>query len=135
MMHQLNYPVLTTAKSCQLHKRHRPKNETVEIHHIVPRGWQHIAWQPKQPWPDEAKDPYEAGIMLWDARTIDLCPTGHRNVHFYIVQFMGAWRDEMPLPRGELNTTKGIAMLALQRFQAVGGNLQELIDLHQWGQA
>jgi hypothetical protein len=57
--------------ACSLHRIHRPRNLTTEFHHIIPQAWQ-LTLDPK----------------LFDRRTIELCPTSHRNVHFWIVKLM-----------------------------------------------
>jgi hypothetical protein len=100
--------------SCQLHKIHRPLSMTVEYHHIIPQAWQHfILGEPK----------------LWDKRTIGLCPTSHRNVHYWIVRLM---KGPIPLrPTREVH----VAQLALERFTLAGYDLQVLRDHKLWGQA
>jgi hypothetical protein len=121
--------------ACELHKLHAPRNLTVELHHIVPVAWQ-LAWQPAvAPYPGRDRD---GRGMLWDARTIACCPTGHRNTHAWIVRMMHALSgSDDPLtaklavsPRG---TQGAQAYLALCRFTQYGGRLQQLVAAHQWG--
>lgn len=123
--------------SCELHKRHAPENRTLEVHHVVPVAWQ-LFWQPPQPWPFPGNDTEGRG-KLWDDRTIVVCPTGHRNVHFYIVQFMHAVVDESAQRAFETvkatpSLTTGWATQALRRFKEVGGELPALAA-HEWGES
>lgn len=112
---------------CAVHRSHAPRNLTIEVHHIVPVGWQHIAaWQPAMP-PFPGPDTEGRG-ELWDDRTIVLCPTGHRNVHTLIVALM---HGEKPRKSAELP----IAQDALARFQAVGGDLDVLRAAGEWGES
>lgn len=109
--------------SCVAHRLHAPVNMTVEAHHVVPQAWQY-AWQPAlMGFPGRG----DHG-MLWDARTVELCPTGHRNVHALIVALMHG----RPVPR---RRELAIARLALTRFQEAGGDLQLLRDRRLWGEA
>ena len=77
-----------TQQACELHRLHSPRNLTVEWHHIIP-----VAWQLRTPLagPGPAPGPDTDGRgMLWDTRGVWLCPTGHRNVHYWIVALMHA---------------------------------------------
>lgn len=76
---------------CEAHGFHQPSHMTVEYHHVIPVAWQLHTATPATP-PSPGPDPDGRG-MLWDNRTAWLCPTGHRNVHFYIVRFMHAVAD------------------------------------------
>jgi hypothetical protein len=124
--------------ACELHRLHTPKPLTVELHHVIPVAWQ-LHWQPAvAPYP--GKDPDGRGL-LWDARTVSCCPTGHRNVHAWIVKLMHAMAGEdiqtaidamTPPGRGSQFTT---ATLALYRYQQYGGRLQDLIAAREWGAA
>jgi hypothetical protein len=119
---------------CELHKSHSPANLTVELHHVVPVAWQ-LMWQPAvAPFP--GRDPDGRG-MLWDARTVACCPTGHRNVHHWIVALMHAVTGEDPLQaehvvRGRRDQYDW-ACQALLRFKEAGGSLQALVAAHEWG--
>lgn len=57
-----------------------------ELHHVIPQAWQN-AWL--------------EGEKLFDPRTVPLCPTGHRNVHFWLVALMHA----LPATVLDVNTT------------------------------
>src|SRR4051794_24334408 len=70
---------------CALHKEHRPPALTTELHHVIPRAWQATWAPPTAPFPGTY-----AGQRLWDARTVELAPTCHRNVHALIVRVMHA---------------------------------------------
>jgi len=124
--------------ACELKMRHQPKNLTVELHHVIPVGWQ-LTWAPQiAPYPGQD----QAGRgMLWDCRTIPVCPTHHRNTHFWIVKLMHALAGgEDPQaafaaaegPRGGGQAKWGLE--ALLRFKAVGGSLQQLVAAHEFGQ-
>jgi len=85
---------------------------------------------------------------LWDARTVPICPTGHRNVHFWIVRMMYVAKEKEKVletlwvpdiikavkPRDHRNEFK-TACLALERFTEMGGSLSFLIAKHQYGEA
>lgn len=125
--------------ACELHKAHSPANLTVEVHHVIPVAWQ-LFWQPQvAPYP--GKDPDGRG-ELWDARTVSCCPTGHRNVHTWIVALMHALTGEDPAQaRVALKgaSRAGVqldwAYQALVRFKAVEGSLQALIAAHEYGES
>jgi hypothetical protein len=111
---------------------------TLEVHHIVPVAWQ-LSWQPAiAPYP--GRDPEGRG-ELWDARTIACCPTGHRNVHHWIVALMHALTGEEPVQAAHAveaehgGTQFSWAVQALSRFKGVGGSLQALIAAGEWGTA
>lgn len=128
-------------EACALHRHHgTPVPLTVEKHHIVPRSWDRIYIPPVAPYP--GRDP-EGGPPLWDARTIPLCPSSHRNIHHWIVALMHAVAAEDPaqalaavkaanmLARGP---QLAVALEALTRFKAAGGSLQQLVAAGEWGQ-
>lgn len=126
--------------ACQLHKSHSPAPLTVEQHHVVPRGWQHT-WQPSTP-PFPGKDPEQPGAVLWDARTIPVPPTCHRNVHVWIVRLMHALEGgEDPVQafakvKGAAGGTQAKwALEALVRFKEAGGSLQTLVAAREWGES
>jgi hypothetical protein len=61
-----------------VHGSHRPEALTLVFHHIVPREWQ-SEWAPgvgKPQWGDRHK--------LWAPDCIQVCPTGHANIHYHI---------------------------------------------------
>lgn len=109
---------------CSLHKRHGPKNLTVELHHVLPRGWQRT-WTP--PGATVTTDP--AYGPMWDPRGVLICPTGHRNTHACIVALMHG-----QTPPGT-RTEVACAQLALDRFTQAGGSLDTLRAAHEWGEA
>lgn len=127
-----------STEPCELHKNHSPSNHTIEFHHLVPVAWQ-LAWQPSTPPPSPGPDPDGRG-ELWDNRGAWLCPTGHRNVHYWIVSMMRKtsehehydWSDTTEIPS---DATTEMARLALERFTAVGGSLLLLANKGQWGQS
>lgn len=124
---------------CGLVGQHRPAPLTIEQHHLIPVAWQQQTWQPATP-PYPGVDPDGRG-SLWDARTMPLCPTHHRNVHALIVTLMrqvALNRTEQipsvrvaPAHRLEL----GIAVDALEHYQAAGGSLLFLTARREWGEA
>lgn len=145
--------------TCAAHKIHVPRTLTTEMHHVIPQAWQAF-WAPASAWWPAAGQPAHPGEAwmsnhmhdrvrppVWDPRTIELCPTGHRNVHFYIVRLMHAATDEsveqavknylhIDLRRRPPRAAEfGIAKLALQRWVAAGGSIGVLQANGQWGQA
>lgn len=122
--------------SCLLHKVHLPSNLTVEQHHIIPVAWQLQPFKPDVPM-FPGPDPDGRG-MLWDNRTVELCPTGHRNVHYWLVKLMhGLSGSEDPLVAYKAVKGRGVqfstAYLALCRYKEAGGSLQALVAAHEWG--
>jgi hypothetical protein len=81
--------------------------------------------------------------MLWDDRGVTLCPTGHRNVHSWIVAMMHAIassKNEDPQlafaavkPKGRAPVELPIALEALTRYQPFG-SLLALTAAGEWGQ-
>lgn len=125
-------------ETCSLHKAHYPTPLTVEDHHVVPVAWQQT-WQPAvAPYP--GIDPDGRG-KLWDARTIPVAPTCHRNVHAWIVRLMHALVGEdahqafVAVKGGPAGTQAHWGLEALLRYQAVGGTLQQLVAAGEWGHA
>jgi hypothetical protein len=127
--------------SCEIHKYHFPKPLSTEAHHVTPQAWQRV-------WCPETSLTY-AG-WLWDEHTVDLCPTGHRNVHRHLVKLMktfeAAWDTRGTLDeRGVLEATRlyvfgkrlsreeAIALLAPSRWLNAGGSLNVLTDKNQYG--
>ena len=131
--------------TCSLIGRHSPAPLTTEAHHVIPVAWQ-LFWQPATA-PFPGKDPDGRG-MLWDSRTVDLCPTHHRNVHALIVVMMrqvaAASEDAVPVApfpglTGRTVRSHGreleIARTGLQRVLDVGGSLLALTGAGEWGEA
>lgn len=78
---------------CSIHRYHWPKALTDESHHVIPQAWQRFAeasraGAPLQTAAQLALD--ASSYALWDRETVELCPTGHRNVHAWIVRLMKA---------------------------------------------
>lgn len=128
---------------CELHKAHRPANLTVEFHHVIP-----VAWQLHTPNPSARPSPgpdQDGRGMLWDNRGVWICPTGHRNVHHWIVVLMhalnanpdaaipGAWKTAVPagVKRG---TEAQTALLGLQRAASCSVDFAALAAAGEWGQ-
>lgn len=92
--------IATTAAPCEVHKQHYPKPTYQEEHHVVPQAWQQV-WKPAvAPHPGQGTD----GRMLWDARKVNVCRTGHGNVHHWLVLAMQAHEKQ-----GGDNSTEAIA--------------------------
>lgn len=133
---------------CDLHRSHGPEPTYLEVHHVVPQAWQ-ATWQPPPPWPYPLASPDRPGLTLWDARTVNVCRTGHGNVHHWIVRMMELGRDRESDDVGSLiqlvldetrlaghhpgRSDLEWASQALWRFQEVGGELATLIAAHQYG--
>lgn len=100
--------------TCEAHKSHRPEPLTSEAHHVIPQAWQNYALGAEK---------------LFDKRTVLLCPTGHRNVHTYIVMLM----KEQPVTKRSKEAN--IARLALSRWLETGRTLEELRERKLYGQA
>lgn len=136
--------------TCEVHSphyRHQPPPRTLEQHHPIPRGWQAL-WAPQvAPFPGSY-----AGVSLWDARTITVPPTCHRNVHYLIVRVMHALAgtsgpvtaDDVDaavraVAAAEHTTPRApelqCAALAPLRYIAAGGNVRTLIAAGEWGEA
>jgi hypothetical protein len=133
--------------ACELHKSHTPTNLSVETHHIIPRGLAAaLAAAKAMPFPGPDT---EGRGELWDCRTVQCCPTGHRNTHVWIVRLMHALKSaevdeavEQIRSRvtrahrsGALGQQYAYAEQALARFKEAGGSLAELVAAHQWGQS
>jgi hypothetical protein len=140
----------TLAVACTVHRVHAPRPLTVELHHVIPQAWQQVFTGPLRPEPEilaasrRVPGRGSEGRKLWDARTVALCPTGHRNVHAWIVRIMHLCPGEDPavathLARHGDRRARGaefdLAVLALTRFKDAGGQLQALVAARQWGEA
>lgn len=115
--------ILNTSNSCVAHKVHYPRSVAQELHHVVPQAWQ-VFWKPST-WTTKG---------LWHPETVALCPTGHRNVHHYIVAKMKAiaGQEHIKVPHSK---EAEIAQEALSIWIAAGGSLMDLVRAGQWGQA
>jgi hypothetical protein len=142
--------------ACEVHPsgRHTPASLEAQDHHVIPRHWQQL-WAPAAaPYPGTFSE-FGVTQTLWDARTVKVPPTCHRNVHGRLVQLMHVL-DEMrhltasPLDvnaaavivskrAGRLTTMANqeirCAMLAPLRFIEAGGQIGLLLDGKAWGQA
>jgi hypothetical protein len=132
---------LLVSGTCELHKIHAPKNLTVEFHHIIPVAWQLSTTVAHPPYPGQ--DPDGRGV-LWDNRTMCLCPTGHRNVHNWIVQMMHAAvaaDSDDPLVaykdvKKRLSRELQVAYDALTRYTSESSSsLLALAAAGEWGQS
>lgn len=109
----------------------------IEAHHIIPRAWQRV-WRPVASLSD----------VLWDERTIDLCPTSHVNVHVLLVAMMKNYegqtrgineRDKLRLAWLETQRQHGsdraleVALDAPRRWLDHGGSLDDLVEMKQYG--
>lgn len=115
-------PPETTTAACQAHESHRPRPHVNEFHHVVPRAWQAF-WQPPNARP------------LWAPHTVPLCPSGHRNVHWWLVRMMGvvinnditeAAQEARRGVRGGPTSEQVIAVDGMRAFHEAGGDLQAL---------
>ncbi len=116
---------------------------------MIPVAWQlHTTLSGAAPFP--GLDPDGRG-MLWDSRGTWLCPTGHRNVHDWIVRMMHALADvsstdplvaykavrprvppkEFPVAYQALTRFMGEAAYGLS---AQGLTLLALTQMGEWGQ-
>jgi hypothetical protein len=124
--------------TCTLHRVHRPKPLTIEQHHIIPQAWQ--KFDPDRVTSLGLSTEYSAVLAvdqsakLWDPRTVALCPSSHRNVHYWIVALMKAGRGtDDPLVAKKalvgnraLTREQAMAYDALTRFRATGRSLADL---------
>lgn len=109
---------------------------------MIPQAWQAL-WRPTA---------HAATSGLWDPRTVPICPTGHRNVHWWLVRIVRT-ADRMvvtgsadvpelvaaavaaaPLNRAH-HREVATARLALERWYAAGGLVRTLGDAGEWGEA
>ncbi len=126
---------MTTTPPCSLHTSHSPSALTVEQHHVIPQSWQRF-WVP----PGAT---VSGSLQLWDARTVPICPTGHRNVHTIIVaamKYVAALKQEVSALTAVVNSARpglqrDTALLALERFRNAGGMLLDLTAAGEWGEA
>lgn len=129
---------------CAVHNTHTPTSITSDWHHVIPVGFQTHTTPPIPP-PYPGNDPEGRGL-LWDARGIWVCPTGHRNTHWWLVALMhalnAAGNDNVTAavlavkprrPPADFN----IALSALTRYQAEApdASLLALTQAGEWGQA
>jgi hypothetical protein len=124
---------VTTSKVCALGKVHVPKPLYCELHHIIPRAWQHFWTPPDVPLKRTAWGP------LWAPETVTLCRTHHGNVHTWIAALMKAGKTDDPhetatLVKGWRSTREQkMALEALARFAILGGSLNALRKVRLFG--
>lgn len=104
-------------RSCSLHRFHRPLALTTENHHVIPQAWQHFALGRE---------------ALFDERVVAVAPTCHRNVHYWLVQFMKSL--DSPTPKWPTAEAK-MALLGMQRYRESGRSLDDLAIAKLWGGA
>lgn len=152
-----------TSEPCVAHKQHRPLATGQEEHHVIPQAFQGF-WHPagvsleingvptvgmtSLARPGEI---VRLAVGLWDRRTVALCPTGHRNVHHWLVKAMHAWEadPEPTLDRAwdlvlrfarkdgirPNEAEVAIARLGMQRWLEAGGDLLALCKVGLYGSA
>lgn len=135
------------AIACSIHRKHSPEPTYAEKHHVIPQAWQ-FHYQPPTPWPNQGPSPDHSGKILWDARVIDICRTGHGNVHYYLVLMMHQYALTKDLKTAIKNTmvnahASGLHLVqldwywaeqAISRFTAAGGSLDDLVANKLWGE-
>ena len=105
---------------------------------MIPVSWQQAGYSPETaPYPGKDQD---GRGPLWDARTVALCPTHHRNVHQYIIKLMLTGEDDPALALKAARLPKRaaepqIAYEALRRYVDAGGSLKMLRDRRLLGYA
>lgn len=157
----MNIP-LTTDEPCELHKVHKPRSHVQERHHIIPQAWQAF-WFPDSHtasvervhrFPSDEIGPARIveGVRipkpgLWHPDTITLCPTGHRNVHWWLVVLMRelstqtsadvaqAARAVREVHIGRQPPEVALAIEGMALFRDAGGDLLALTRAKLWGQS
>jgi hypothetical protein len=129
---------------CVLHRTHSPVHRTVELHHVIPVAWQLLMQPASKPWPNEGRDPDGRGL-LFDARGVQCCPTGHRNVHLWLTRLMHAMVGNGEDPQRACVVVRAqfgaaahglefdTALLAMTRWKEAGLSLQQLVQFGEWG--
>lgn len=131
--------IAATTDPCTVHGCHAPEPTYCEMHHVIPRAWQDF-WQPKvAPYPGAYQ-----GQRLWDNRTVAVCRTGHGNIHYWIVKLTRAWHPGGTVEQAAMVAKHNagavgrldfaVAELALARYIAAGGNIEDLAAAGLWGQ-
>ena len=121
----LQLPKAPPEERCELHRTHRPRNLTVEEHHVIPRAWQLL-------WLAPGGDPRQE---IWHPETITLCPTGHRNVHFWLVKYMKEGSGDAIPSINRPTPEQMCAQDGMILFVQAGGSLAFLRDQHAFGYA
>jgi len=118
----------TVPAACSLHKTHTPRPVVIELHHLIPRAWEH-AFPAPATLPAGAVPGHDSDGPLWDARTVALCPTSHRNVHAALVAMV---RGRPPVGS---RLERSVARLAVSRALEAGITVEMLLAAHQYGEA
>lgn len=116
----------TVTVPCSLHRSHQPRPVVIELHHLLPRAWEHAFPSPTT-LPAGAVPGHDADGPLWDVRTVALCPTAHRNVHAALVAMVRG-RPHVGSPR-----ERKVARLALSRAAEAGITIPMLLAAKQYG--
>jgi hypothetical protein len=148
---------VTGVTACEVHPltKHRPAAQRdEEDHHVIPRHWQQL-WTPeKAPYPGVFKE-FGVWQQLWDARTVKVPPTCHRNVHHWLVALMHELAQLRAVPFDSTTVvvaSKAVSKvnalrdkMALQelqwaaeaplRFLAAGGDIGLLVRAQAWGES
>jgi hypothetical protein len=113
------------AEKCSLYRLHRPTAPRVDHHHVIPRAWQEF-WRID---------------MLWDSRTVAVCPNCHRAIHEALVLMMRRGTTDDPLDaklaafgQRRLNRPQAVAYLGICRAREAGVKLTALRAAGLWGQ-
>lgn len=132
---------------CSFHREHDPRPAYLEAHHVIPQAWQAL-WRPAT----------ARAAGLWDPRTVAVCATGHRNIHFYLMRIVRtfyaillegggpiqgdcyesaliAGMGDADLPVHGHRAEIDCAFLGLQRWYDAGGLVRPLGDAGEWGEA
>lgn len=139
---------MSVSYGCTIHKNHQPRPwGSPDEHHLIPRAWQK-AWAPTSaPFPKEVD-----GQALWDGRSVFVCPTGHRGIHYFLEQFThtakmmpgltesgqndkGMLAQIIPLihPKGSPPRELQQAFQGMVNWISAGGTLYFLVQNHLWG--
>lgn len=151
---RVSAPALS-AQPCASHHHHEPTPAYTELHHVIPQAWQAF-WRPPAPWPNAGPSPDRhdptTGLpfVLFDARTVALCRTGHGNVHHWLVELTHYYATHAGISVGQLEhdarlairaagehpnlADYAIAAQALERWTTAGGTIDQLVAAHLWGE-
>jgi hypothetical protein len=113
---------------CWVHARHVPISRSFVWHHIIPREWQQ-RWRPNvEEGAVVTERPY-----LWAESSILVCPTGHSNIHWHIMNIAEelqyhrvmddmSWEDVLRKykPRGAVRKELAVAKQAYWNWSGCG---------------
>ena len=119
-----------TSLPCELHSHSRDVFPLYrEQHHIVPQDWQHEFRPAKDALvPGPADRPGE----LWDKRTVNICRTGHGNVHFLLVMFM---KEREKLGDSMIDDTIGVHRIRIKVVESLRDDLDQRVNSLEAGVA